>query len=142
MTIRRLFLAAMLLGAIHAAPAATLALEVGDGIRAGEPLLVAVYDSEANWMQKAAQSVRAQAPADLAKPGVHTVTINDLPPGRYAVMAYVDRNGNGKLDRGMFGRPTEPYGFSNGGGAFGAPDFSDAAFEVAGDGASVRVPLN
>ena len=142
MTIRRLFLAAMLLGAIHAAPAATLALEVGDGIRAGEPLLVAIYDSEANWMKQAAHAVRAQAPADLAKPGVHTVTIETLPPGRYAVMAYVDRNGNGKLDRGMFGRPTEPYGFSNGGGAFGAPDFSDAAFEVAGDGASVRVPLN
>jgi len=142
MTIRRLFLAAMLLGAIHAAPAATLALEVGDGIRAGEPLLVAIYDSEANWMKQAAHAVRAQAPADLAKPGVHTVTIETLPPGRYAVMAYVDRNGNGKLDRGMFGRPTEPYGFSNGGGAFGPPDFGDAAFDLASDGSSIRIPLN
>lgn len=142
MTNRKIFLTTLLLGTAHVAPAATLSLEVGNGIRAGEPVLVAVYDSEAHWMQQAAHSVRAQAPADLAKPGVHTVTIDDLPPGRYAVMVYVDRNANGKLDRGMFGRPSEPYGFSNGGGAFGAPDFSDAAFELASDGTSIRVPLN
>lgn len=142
MTRRNLFAAAILLGATHAANAATLALEVGSGIRAGETVLVSVYDSEANWMQKPAQSVRAQAPADLGKPGVHTLTIDALPPGRYAAMAFVDRNGNGKLDRGMFGRPTEPYGFSNGGGSFGPPNFADAAFELASDGSSIRIPLN
>lgn len=142
MTRRRLFVTAILLGTTHAATAATLALEVGDGIRAGETVLVSVYDSEASWMQKAAQSIQAKAPADLAKPGKHTVTIDTLPPGRYAVVVYVDRNGNGKLDRGMFGRPTEPYGFSNGGGAFGPPDFGDAAFELASDGSSIRIPLN
>ena len=49
MTNRKIFLTTLLLGAAHVAPAATLSLEVGNGIRAGEPVLVAVYDSEANW---------------------------------------------------------------------------------------------
>lgn len=48
MTNRKIFLTTLLLGAAHVAPAATLSLEVGNGIRAGEPVLVAVYDSEAN----------------------------------------------------------------------------------------------
>jgi len=70
------------------------------------------------------------------------VEIDALAPGRYAVVVYVDRNGNGKLDRGMFGRPTEPYGFSNGGGSFGPPDFADALIEVADTGSAIRIDLN
>jgi uncharacterized protein (DUF2141 family) len=142
MTNRRIAAAALLLAAAHAAPAATLLLTVGDGIRASEMLHVSVYASETTWMKQPLHSMRAQAPAELGKPGVHTLTIDTLPPGHYAAVVFVDRNGNGKLDRGMFGRPTEPYGFSNGGGTFGPPAFSDAAFEL-GDGKSaIHIPLN
>lgn len=52
----------------------------------------------------------------------------DLPAGRYAVAAYQDENGNGKLDKSFFGTPTEPYGFSNDArGTMGPPPFDDAA---------------
>ncbi len=59
----------------------------------------------------------------------------DLPAGTYAVAVYHDVNDNGKMDRVPFvGLPLEPYGFSNDArGAFGAPSFADASFEVDGD---------
>ncbi len=36
-----------------------------------------------------------------------------LAPGKYAVSVYVDENGNGRLDKNMFGAPKEPFGVSN-----------------------------
>ena len=39
--------------------------------------------------------------------------VRGLPPGRYAVAAYQDVNGNGELDKVPPGIPTEPYAFSN-----------------------------
>ena len=37
----------------------------------------------------------------------------NLEPGDYAVAIYHDENGNGQLDKRLFGIPKEPYGFSN-----------------------------
>lgn len=63
------------------------------------------------------------------------VTVPDLPPGRYAVAAYVDNNKNGKQDKNFLGVPLEDYGFSNDArGRFGPPDFAEAAFDI-GDNA-------
>lgn len=56
-----------------------------------------------------------------------------LSPGRYAVAAYQDLNGNGSLDRSKLGLPLEPFGFSNDAGRSGRPSFVSAAF-VLGDG--------
>jgi uncharacterized protein (DUF2141 family) len=57
-----------------------------------------------------------------------------LPPGKYAVSAYADANGNGRLDRNFLGMPSEQYGFSNNArGRFGPPAFAEAAVEL-GDG--------
>ncbi len=54
-----------------------------------------------------------------------------LPPGDYAVTAFLDENSNSKLDANLFGLPTEPYGFSrNARGMAGPPPFTDAAFRV------------
>ena len=55
-------------------------------------------------------------------------------PGRYAVRAFADENGNGKLDTNLLGMPTERYGFSNDAkGNRGAPDFEAAAIGVDAD---------
>jgi len=62
-----------------------------------------------------------------------TVTF-EAPPGRYAVGAYHDENGNGKLDTNFIGYPIEGYALSNGVRAvLSRPRFADAAFAV-GDG--------
>lgn len=59
-----------------------------------------------------------------------TVEIPDLPHGTYAISAFHDENRNGQLDKGMFGVPTEVYGFSNNArGTFGPPSFDDAKFQ-------------
>ena len=41
------------------------------------------------------------------------VIFESLPAGIYAVAAYQDKDNDGKLDRSTFGRPKEPYGYSN-----------------------------
>ena len=54
-----------------------------------------------------------------------------LPPGDYAVTAYLDENSNTKLDTNLFGLPTELYGFSRDARKLaGPPSFADAAFRV------------
>lgn len=52
----------------------------------------------------------ADAPATV---GTTVVTIPNVPPGVYAAQAFHDRNDNHKVDRALFGIPTEPVGFSN-----------------------------
>lgn len=69
----------------------------------------------------------AEAPATI---GTTVVTVPDVPPGRYAAQVFHDRNGNGKVDRALFGIPTEPLGFSRDAPVhMGPPKFADAAFD-------------
>jgi uncharacterized protein (DUF2141 family) len=70
----------------------------------------------------------ATAPAVQGKA---TLQFAGLPPGDYALTAYLDENNNSKLDSNLFGLPTEPYGFSrNARGMAGPPPFAEAAFRV------------
>lgn len=75
-----------------------------------------------------------------ATPGTATLTLENLPAGRYAIMAYHDEDGNGELNRrfGMF--PTEGYALSNNPTVMGPPSFEDSAFEVV-EGGENRVVL-
>jgi len=60
-----------------------------------------------------------------------SATFTGLKPGTYAIRAFHDLNGNGRLDANAFGIPTEPYAFSNNArGTMGPPSWSAAAFEV------------
>jgi uncharacterized protein (DUF2141 family) len=71
------------------------------------------------------------------------VTVPDLPPGRYAVAAYVDNNRNGKQDKNFLGVPKEDYGFSNEArGRFGPPDFAEAAFDIGDNAVSKTIHLH
>lgn len=52
-------------------------------------------------------------------------------PGKYAVVAFHDVNGNEELDKNMLGIPTEPYGFSNNArGMLGPPDLAEQLVDV------------
>ena len=66
---------------------------------------------------------------------VVTTTFTGLPPGRYAIKAFHDVNGDGKMGSNPFGMPTEPFAFSNNAhGVMGPAKWDAAAFEVkAGD---------
>ena len=106
----------------------------------GEPkgqIMVGLYASEENY--KIWKSFRdAKTPAS----GEKTVVFSDLPPGKYVVSAYQDKNENGQLDKALFGIPTEPYGFSrNPFSRLGAPSFDKAALAVGAEKLETTVDL-
>jgi uncharacterized protein (DUF2141 family) len=76
-----------------------------------------------------------------ANSGENTLIFNDIPPGRYAIMAYHDENADGRLNLrlGMF--PTEGYGLSNTPKVFGPPKFDDSAFNVDAANTQIEIPL-
>ena len=60
-----------------------------------------------------------------------SVTFPAVPYGTYAIKAFQDLDGDGKLKTGFMGAPEEPWGFSNDAtGLMGPADFSDAKFEL------------
>lgn len=69
-------------------------------------------------------------------------TVLTLPKGRYAIAAFYDADGNGKLSKNLVGVPSEPYGFSNNvRGLFSAPSFPEAAFDLHGSPSEMRLDL-
>lgn len=63
--------------------------------------------------------------------GHATCVFDNVEPGTFAVTLMHDENGNGTMDTGVFGIPTERYGFSNNPRPFlRAPTFKEAAFVV------------
>jgi uncharacterized protein (DUF2141 family) len=57
----------------------------------------------------------------------HVYKFKNLPKDTYALAIYHDENKNGKLDKNLFGAPTEAYGFSNNAReTFSAPSFEAA----------------
>lgn len=58
-------------------------------------------------------------------------TFPAIPYGTYAIKAFQDLNGDGKIKTGFMGAPEEPWGFSNDATGFMGPaDFSDAKFDL------------
>ncbi|HSR87368.1 MAG TPA: DUF2141 domain-containing protein, partial [Pontiella sp.] len=56
--------------------------------------------------------------------------IEDVPPGEYALLAYYDGNGNGRIDKNFIGIPNEALAFSNNYRPKGPPSYSSAAFRL------------
>lgn len=63
--------------------------------------------------------------------GRATVEFEEVPAGSFAVSVFQDKDLDRELDTGLFGIPTEDYGFSNDArGTFGAPGFDEARLEL------------
>lgn len=77
---------------------------------------------------------------DVDGPGSAEFIFQDVPEGEYGIRSYQDVNGNGKLDRGVFG-PKEPWEMSwNADRQPGWPKFSHISFQV--DGGTEPVNIN
>ena len=102
-------------------------------------ILAALFDSEAAWTGKGAGLGLAAAVT-----GDRTVaTLPGLKPGRYAIRAFHDLNGDGKLGTNPFGVPTEPFAFSNNAhGSMGPAKWADAAFDVGPGGAAHTIAID
>jgi uncharacterized protein (DUF2141 family) len=108
-----------------ACKAADLSVEISGARDGGGLVNVTLYDAEADFLRKAFQVRRVPAVAGKA-----VTLFQDLAPGAYAISAYQDVNGNGKLDMSWLGYPNEPWGFSNDPRPARRPDFADARFDV------------
>ena len=77
-----------------------------------------------------------------ARTGTVSVRLPDVAPGRYAVQAHHDRNGDGKVATNLVGIPSEPVGFSRDPAIrFGPPRFDEAAIEIGRQTTTVPVRL-
>jgi len=69
--------------------------------------------------------------------------IQEIPPGEYALLAFIDKNDNDRLDKNFIGIPNEPLGFSNGYQPKGPPSYQRAAFVLQkGESRIIDVALN
>jgi len=125
---RTALLSLIILCSAGMAQAAELTLTVTKAAADGPVRGMVFHDSDSFDRRESPVTKFSQMPDN----GTLVVTIPDLPPGRYAIALYQDRNGNDRLDKNIFGMPTEPYGFSNDASApMGPPDFEQAAFTIA-----------
>ena len=100
-----------------------------DNIKSSQgDLLVAVYDKEESYNANANWVAVRKLP--MATDKTMVLAFKDLPAGNYAVKLFQDENGNGQIDKSSMGIPTEPYGFSNNGGAYGQPSFDEAKVSI------------
>lgn len=98
--------------------------------------MVALYD-EANFLKKPVAGHAGAINGETV-----TVTFDSVEAGEYVVSAFQDENMNNDLDRGAFGMPKEPYGFSNHTGSRAAPPaFKKYKFQVGEEDVRVRVSL-
>ena len=91
-------------------------------------VMMSLASSEEAYADKAPVAAQAMVPVsgDTA-----STTFKGLAPGRYAIKAFHDVDGDGKMDANPFGMPTEPFAFSNNAhGNMGPAKWADAAFEV------------
>ena len=109
--------------------AQSLTLEVHDIEKTGGYLYGAIYNTARSFLKQPATAFRVEATDTLL-----TIPCHGLPAGTYAISLFHDANGNGRLDTGNFGIPTERYGFSNDAeGVMGPPAYKDCRFELKAD---------
>ena len=136
--VRRAIAATLLALAAPRARAAEVVL-VLEGLESGSgevqvDLFAEAHAANFPYADRGVQS-EIRTPASALLEAGASIALGDLAPGRYALFAMHDANGNGDLDRNLFGIPTEGYGFSNGAtGTIGPPSFDAAAIQVAPDG--------
>ena len=115
----------------------SLTIEVVGGKPNTGNVILSVFSSEENFLK---HPVANQTSA-VDEMGTSSFTVTDLLPGRYAVSAVYDEDGNGELNTGLLGIPKEMIGFSNNAkGVFGPPKFEKAAFEI-NSAMTLTIPL-
>lgn len=136
----RLGLASLAFGAMAAtASAADLTVSLRQVNETPGTLHVVVFSesTEDDFGDPAKALVRDRVPA---APGQVSLRF-DLPPGRYAAMAFHDEDGDEEMDRFLGMWPTEGYALSNDPDVSGPPPFDDSAFTLGPEGAQIDMSL-
>lgn len=90
-------------------------------------VLIAVFRSADGFPDNKDKAfLRERIPATT---GTMSVSLKDIPAGKYAIAVIHDENDNLHLDTGLFGIPKEGFCFSNDAkGTFGPPSFEASSF--------------
>jgi uncharacterized protein (DUF2141 family) len=138
--IRNLIVAAALyVSALSAAGAADLTVTVSGIRNASGSVSAGIYDSASSFPKTEEAVVVFRIKARKGSVGF---TVHGLAPGHYAVVAYHDENGNGRLDFDPTGAPAEGYGVSNDArNPQGPPEFAKAAFELGDQNKAVTIEI-
>ncbi len=136
--------AVALLGAAAPAPAApgvklTVALA---GIRSDKGSVICeLFANAAGYPKDPAKALQLKTVG--IKERAASCDFEGLAPGTYAVAAYHDENGNGKLDKNFLGIPSEGVAASNDArGTMGPPSFEKAKFVVAATNLTLTIHLS
>jgi uncharacterized protein (DUF2141 family) len=107
---------------------ATVVIEVkGISVSKGGEISTGLFE-ETNFPKPGKQLIGKAVPVNASE---MKIVFNDVPPGKYGVVAFQDIDGNKDLKKNFLGFPKEPIGFSNDARIkMGPPSFSDAAIIV------------
>ncbi len=125
--------------AARAQQAATLTVSftVTD-VQSGQ-IMLSLFDSEA------AHDGDGQPVAGAAVPvagGKAVASFSGLAPGRYAIKAFHDIDGDGKMGTTPFGMPTEPFAFSNDAQPQGGPaKWQASSFAVGAPATAITITI-
>lgn len=98
---------------------------------------ITYFDSEEKFLKEG-----KTVTVDIENQNEITVVFEGVKSNKIAVSVIHDENENGGLDTGVFGIPTEDYGFSNDAkGSFGPPSFEDCIIELSDD-KTVKININ
>ncbi|MDP3936075.1 MAG: DUF2141 domain-containing protein [Alphaproteobacteria bacterium] len=119
----------------HSVQAEMLTLKVGHLRSFKGNLMIFLWNNPDAYLMKNAADYRVIV--DLEKPentqvdGMIKVTIDDVPPGAYAMMLYHDENRSYDFERNFIGIPMEGFAFGNNAQPkLGAPKFQEAAINL------------
>ena len=107
---------------------ATVVIHVQDVSPKGGTLRLGLYDQARYPDDDATPVASADVHADM---GETVITLNNVPPGTYAIETFQDVNSNHKMDTSWLGLPQEPFGFSRDAQPhLSKPSFGRVKFEV------------
>lgn len=107
---------------------ATLRIELATPGHAGRKLFLAAAQTPDGWLKATGWTAATSA---VVTPPITVIEFEAIPALPTAISAFIDVDDDEELDRGLFGIPTEPWGFSNDlTPFFGAPRFKDAIIDV------------
>ncbi|ESZ88309.1 MAG: hypothetical protein Q27BB25_04790 [Blastomonas sp. CACIA14H2] len=102
-------------------------------------ILLSLYDNEAahDANGKPVRGAMAKVEGQAV-----SVRFEGLAPGRYAIKAFHDVDGDGKMKTNPFGMPLEPFAFSNNARPEGGPArWKGASFDVPAGASETRIAI-
>jgi uncharacterized protein (DUF2141 family) len=102
-------------------------------------VLIALFLDESGWPDN--EHVAFGATVLPIRERQAVAEFKDVPAGAFAISVFHDEDSDRELDTGVFGIPSEDYGFSRGArGSFGPPSFDDARLDLM-EGESKQVTI-